>query len=139
MLLVSNATQAKPCGCHGGMGLLRRSRGLGQTYDTSSPPTLAQIKQIAVSHGVDPNSIDQLAASGADIIQLLLVANGTSGAAQEQSVMDTANTDFNTGTSAIVPAPGTPAAPFDLLGFVTEYGGWLAAGVIGLVLVKKFL
>jgi hypothetical protein len=153
-LLIANSRPIanKPCGCHGGMGKLFRSRGRGLGAVTlnvdGSPPTYAQLQAIAVQNGVDPAAFAQAAASGADIVQLTLLATGGEQPVTLQSTLDTVNTDVGSSNyPATVPdataassVPGTPWIDQDGLGFGMNNGTYLLLAAVafgGIWIFKK--
>lgn len=162
MLLVANSPK-KSCGCHGGLGcgchggglgFMRRRRGLGQSASDCTDPSsvsaacVAYLKTVAQANGVDPSAIDAGVAAGLDSIQLLFIANKTSGVYQELSAAQTVNQDVGSSNYPTVGGGSPPSPPptnwlnQDSLGLGMTNGTYLLIGGVGLVglsLVKKFL
>jgi hypothetical protein len=158
MLVVSNSAK-KPCGCHGGLGFLgfpqRTSRGLGDAASQKAqliaiaqtrPLTTSELQQLAQLNGVDPAAFNQAVASGADSVQLTLLATGGIGAGTLQSELDTVNEigaiDLGTPTPTATPAPGASWLSEDSLGLGLSNGTYLligGIGIVGLGLAKKFI
>jgi hypothetical protein len=89
---------------------------------------------------VDPNCIDVGAGKGLDVIQLLLIADGTSKCNQELATADTVNTDLNSGgpTDIGAPSPNPSSSNLlseDSLGLGLSNGSYLMIAGVGLAAI----